>query len=324
MLETVAGCDDDQDHARGERDRAGARADPRSGAAEEELRERCRAGERDDADARHNTFGVSNSCADSCGPSEKKRPPIDQDERTARLASRNGRRAPAARSGARREPKARALGHRLRHADAPAKAIANRPSSTTYGNTRGADPSCTSDRRDEDAEPEADRARDGVREPDTGRIAARMQVEERGARRAQRGAGREALEAAGDEQPGGGVGEHEEHGRRHQDAQRGEQDRPAADLVGDASGEQQGCEHAEGVGRVDQRQRQRREVPERAVGAVERRGCDRREQAEADHGGGERVGQLARAACAGVDGVRIDSTYGFSFERCVKQLTGGA
>ena len=42
----------------------------------------------------------------------------------------------------------------------------------------------------------------------------------------------------------------------------------AARIAGDAPGEQQCREHAEGVGRVDQGQRQRREVPEHAVGAI--------------------------------------------------------
>jgi hypothetical protein len=55
------------------------------------------------------------------------------------------------------------------------------------------------------------------------------------------------------------------------------------DIVGDATGEQQRREDAEGVGRVDQRQGQGREVPEDAVGAIERRGRHRGEEAEADH-----------------------------------------
>ena len=68
--------------------------------------------------------------------------------------------------------------------------------------------------------PEADAAGrgGGVGEPDSGRIAARMQVEQRRAGRAQRRAGGETLDAAGDEEPGGRVGEEEEDGRRHQPA----------------------------------------------------------------------------------------------------------
>jgi hypothetical protein len=77
------------------------------------------------------------------------------------------------------------------------------------------------------------------------------------------------------------VGDHEQHTRRHQRRESGEQDRPAADIVGDATGEQQRREDAEGVGRVDQRQGQGREMPEDAVGAIERRGRHRGEEAEA-------------------------------------------
>ena len=46
---------------------------------------------------------------------------------------------------------------------------------------------------------------------------------------------------------------------------------------------EQGREHAERVGRVDQRQRQRREVPPLRVDVIERRRRQRREQPEADH-----------------------------------------
>src|SRR5262249_9106686 len=50
----------------------------------------------------------------------------------------------------------------------------------------------------------------------------------------------------------------------------------------------------EGVGRVDQRQCQRREVPEQAVATVERRGRHRGEEAEADHQRRDGVADLRR------------------------------
>ena len=64
---------------------------------------------------------------------------------------------------------------------------------------------------------------------------------------------------------------------RHQRAERGEQHRPAADLVREPAREQQRGQHAERVRRVDQREHDRREAPQLAVGA--RRGareCRRR------------------------------------------------
>ena len=111
-------------------------------------------------------------------------------------------------------------------------------------------------------------------------------------------AGREPLHAAGDEQPDDRVGEHEEHGRAHERAERDEQDRPAADLVGHAAGEEQRGEHAERVGRVDEREDERREAPELAVDAVERRRRARREQRQADDRAGERVGDARRERAA--------------------------
>ena len=173
---------------------------------------------------------------------------------------------------------------------APANARAKRTSSDRVRRDARRRAELDERRGDEDAEPETGRRRDAVRQPDARRVAARVEVEQRRARRAQRGAGREALHAAGDEEPGGRVGEHEQHRRARERRERDEQHRPAADLVGDPAGEEQRREHAEGVGGVDQRERERREAPELAVGLVERRRRDRREQAEPDHGRGEGVG----------------------------------
>ena len=107
-------ADDDQHRAGGERDGAGARADPRCRAAEHELTG-GRAGEHDDPDpADDRVVRVEESDA-SPGPSEKNRPPIDQEARTASEASRKGRRDSPARSGARRQPEPAALLDRLRH-----------------------------------------------------------------------------------------------------------------------------------------------------------------------------------------------------------------
>jgi hypothetical protein len=72
-----------------------------------------------------------------------------------------------------------------------------------------------------------------------------MQIEERRARRAQRRAGRQPLNAAGDEQPRRGIGKHEQDGRRHQGAERDQHDGPPAYVVRDAPEEQQAGQDAE-------------------------------------------------------------------------------
>ena len=99
-----------------------------------------------------------------------------------------------------------------------------------------------------------------------------------------RAANSQTVESASSEQDGCG----------DQPAKRDEQDRPAADVVGHAPDEQQAGQHPEGVGRVDQGQRQRREVPQHAVGVIQRRRRDRREQAEPDHARNKRVRDPAR------------------------------
>src|SRR5437879_6744294 len=53
--------------------------------------------------------------AASCGPSEKKRPPIDHDESTARAARKNGRRTTAGTLALGPEAEAAAFLDRLRH-----------------------------------------------------------------------------------------------------------------------------------------------------------------------------------------------------------------
>jgi hypothetical protein len=89
-----------------------------------------------------------------------------------------------------------------------------------------------------------------------------VEVEQGSARRAERGSGGETLEPARDERPGSRVGDQEQHRRAAEPRERGEQDRPAADVVGDSAEQQQAREHADGVRRVDQRHGERREVPD--------------------------------------------------------------
>ena len=137
---------------------------------------------------------------------------------------------------------------------APAKAIAKSTNSADVRQHARRGHELDERGGDEHAEARAAGARDAVGQPDARRVAARVQIEQRGAGGAERGAGRQPLHAAGDEEPDDRVGEHEEHGGRHERAERGEQDRPAADLVGHAPGEQQRGEHAERVRRVDERQ----------------------------------------------------------------------
>ena len=86
-------------------------------------------------------------------------------------------------------------------------------------------------------------------------------------------------------------------------AQCRQQHRPPADLVGHPPGEQQGCQHTEGVGGEDQGQGQRGEVPEDGVRVVQRRGHHRGEQAQADHCGDEPVGDPIRQGAPGLPGL---------------------
>jgi hypothetical protein len=75
---------------------------------------------------------VSNRVADSCGPSERNRPPTDHDESTASAARRNGRRTPGGtlgRCGVRRRRERAATGSGM--SSAPVKAMAKRTNSTT-------------------------------------------------------------------------------------------------------------------------------------------------------------------------------------------------
>ena len=150
----------------------------------------------------------------------------------------------------------------------------------------------------EHSEPEPAGAHHAVREADGRRVAAWVQVEHRGARSAEREARREPLQPARHEQPDDRVGEHEDDAGHHQAAERDEQDGPAADLVGQAAGEDQAREHAERVRAVDEREDERGEAPELAVDPVERRRRDRREQRETHDGGHERVGERRRERAA--------------------------
>ena len=65
------------------------------GAAERELRGGAGAGQREDAQPGHEVVVGVQQLADSAGPSERNRPPIDQLEITASAARKNGRRTSA-------------------------------------------------------------------------------------------------------------------------------------------------------------------------------------------------------------------------------------
>ena len=215
---------DDQERAAGECDGAGARADPGRRAAEGAVERaprsrrgrRCRSPDDDQ-------LLVAKSCAPSSGPSEKKRPPIDQEASTASDATRNGWRTTGGMLGRSRvRRKRRRFEHGLRHPVDADERDREQDEQQDVRQHRGAEPSWTSD-AGRGSRGKTRRARDGVREPTLAGISAWVQVEERRARRTDRGTGREALYAAADEEPGGRVGEHEQHGRERQDAERNEQ-----------------------------------------------------------------------------------------------------
>src|SRR5512133_1174286 len=201
--------------------------------------------------------------AESCGPSDRNRPPIDQDEMTPRAASRKGRRTADG-----------ALGDRLGHPPDALEGDREEHEQRYVGKHARGGQELDEGSRDEHAEAQAPGAHDAVGQPDAGGVAPWVQIEQSGARRAERGAGGQPLHAAGDEEPHDRVRQHEEHGGAHQ---------------GGKGGEQHG-EHAESVGRVDEREDERREPPQLTVDAVERRRRAGREEGQADDRAGQRVG----------------------------------
>ena len=192
------------------------------------------------------------------------------------------------------QPEGRALAHRLRHPECAGQGRAEQDQQRHVGQCPGGRARLDQDRGNQDAQPEAGAAGHGVGQAGAHRVPARVQVQQGGAGRAQRGTRGQALDAAGDEQPPGCVGRDEQRGRDHQRRQRHQQHGPPAGLVGDPAGQQQGGQHAEGVGRVHQGQREGREVPGQGVRVVQRRGNDRGEQAQADHRGGVPVRDALR------------------------------
>ena len=131
-LESRRRGDDDQDHARGEGDRAGARADPRCGPAEQQLRGGRRARERDDADTGHDHVRACRTDAPRARGRARRR-----GRRSTRRRGPRGRRGGTARraaGGTARPLEGQAEGSARSPAPAssrrPAKAIANRPSRT--------------------------------------------------------------------------------------------------------------------------------------------------------------------------------------------------
>ena len=242
---------------------------------------------------------VWNRVAESCGPSERNRPPTDHDEMTREGGE--GERAAHDRRDARalrRQPRARAAADGLGHPRDADERDGEEDEQRDVGEDARRREQLDERRRDEHAEAHPAGAHDAVRQADARWVAAGMEVEERGAGRAQREAGREALDAAGDEEPDHGVGDHEDDGRAHERRERGQQDGPPADLVGDPAREDQGREDAERVGRVDERQDDGREAPERAIGAVQRRRRARGEEREPDDRGDERERDTGREGAA--------------------------
>ena len=183
---------------------------------------------------------VSNSDAESDGPSDRNSPPTDHEEITASAASRNGRRTTAGIDGPlRRQPRARALGDRLGHQQRAHEGDREQHEQRDVGQHARRGRELHEHRRDEHAEPHAAGADDAVGEADARGVAARVQVEHRGRGGAEREAGGDALDAARDEQPRDRRREHEQHRRHEQRAQRHQQHRPAAPLVADAAREHQ-------------------------------------------------------------------------------------
>ena len=196
----------------GERHRAGGRPGPRRRAAEDELRDRRRAGQREDADPGHEVVGRVEEVAGELRAERQEQAadrPRGHDAQGGEqegAAHRGAGRSATAGSGAGASASATGSGMR----QTPARAIAKSTNSATYGSTRGAGRNSTKAAETSTPRPMPPALTHAVGQPDAGRVAARVEVEQRGAGGAERGAGRQALHAARDEEPDDRVGEHEE------------------------------------------------------------------------------------------------------------------
>ena len=247
--------------------------------------DRRRAGERDDPDPGDDHVRRAEQMHGELGPSEKKSAPIDQEESTARPARTNGRRTTA---GTARALERRA-GSRVRSTPARASSThrrtrsrrgrAGRRMAATRGASRAA--RATTRRgcrgrfrgrgRDAFVRPTPAGSRRGCRSSSAALAALSAAPVARPWR--PRATNSQATESARMKRTVDAISTPSAASRTGR--------RPTSSET--PPGEQQRGEDAERVGRVDEGQRQRREVPELAVGAIERRRRERREQAQADH-----------------------------------------
>jgi hypothetical protein len=112
-----------------------------------------------------------------------------------------------------------------------------------------------------------------------------VQVEHRGAGRAEHGPCGKPLHGARREQPDHRLGDHVQARGEQQRDERADQDGSATDLVREPADQQQRGEHADRVDRVDRGQHGRREVPGGRVVGVQRRRRGRGEQRQRDDPG---------------------------------------
>ena len=106
----------------------------------------------------------------------------------------------------------------------------------------------------------AERTDDAHQRPEPGPLR-RGEVDQHRAQGAHRGAGRDPLQGPGGEQPADAVGEREREHRGDLDPERGEDRRPAADVVGDRADDEQRDEQRDRVDGEDAGQRHVDENP---------------------------------------------------------------
>jgi len=186
----------------GERHRPAGGADPRRAAAERELRRRTTGCENEHAYAGHDVVRrVEQACRQLRTEGQKQA--ADRPRRKHRQRGEQERPAHgggntrALRGQAETRPGRDRLGHEQRADEGYGEEDEQHD---VRQHARGRE-QLDQRRRDEDTKADAAGAGHAVGQPDAGGIAPRVQVEERGARRTQRQAGREALQAACDEQP---------------------------------------------------------------------------------------------------------------------------
>jgi hypothetical protein len=124
----------------------------------------------------------------------------------------------------------------------------------------------------------------------------RIQVDQSCSQRREGDAGGDALHNAGDQKDRDAAGDDEQDERRTFEHNRRGQKRPATNVIGEATENEQGADQAEDVDREDDRQRRVGETPRSLIDDVQRRRRARRRGEQHKDGSDRREGDRARQA----------------------------